>query len=123
MNRSANGNIGATAAEVFCHCIVDLRIAWLRIAFQKCGSGHDLAGLAIAALRDRMLDPGTLHRMAAIFRKTFDRGDFSADSRGDIDAAGFGRLPIDMYGAVTTLRDSASVFRAGQAYIFSDNPQ
>jgi hypothetical protein len=67
MNSGANSGIGATAAEIACHCIVDLRIAWLRIAFQKGGCSHDLAGLAIAALWDRMFDPGTLHRVAAVF--------------------------------------------------------
>ena len=46
------------------------------------GRLHDLAGLAVAALRHLLGDPGLLQRMAAVGRQPFDGGDgFAFDQR------------------------------------------
>jgi hypothetical protein len=47
---------------------------------QQIGSLHDHPGLALAALRNILLDPGPLHRMQAIIgrRKALDGRDATA---------------------------------------------
>ena len=57
----ANAHIGAAAADVAGHCRVDVRVVgtWCRRQQRRCG--HDLPGLAIAALNDFKVEPGFLH--------------------------------------------------------------
>ena len=51
--------------------------------FEQRGRGHDLAGLAVAALRDVVLDPRGLQRMqfAVLAGQAFDRGDLLSRPR------------------------------------------
>src|SRR6516164_5025172 len=58
--------VAATAADVAAHCVVDLGLGRVLGRRQQCGGLHDLAGLAIAALRDIQGAPGLLHRMVAV---------------------------------------------------------
>src|SRR3954467_2861482 len=50
MHRFADALVGAAAADVG-HRLIDVGVGRLRLFLQKCGGGHDLAGLAIAPLR------------------------------------------------------------------------
>src|SRR5207248_9334452 len=56
--------IGPAAADVSGHCSVDVGVAWLRVGGKQSRRGHDLAGLAIAALRHLQLDPRLLDLLA-----------------------------------------------------------
>src|SRR5437016_5211105 len=56
--------IGPAAADVSGHGSVDVGGAWLRVGGKQCRRGHDLAGLAIAALRHLQLDPRLLDLLA-----------------------------------------------------------
>src|SRR5216683_1111642 len=56
--------IGPAAADVSGHRSVDVGVAWLRVGGKQCRRGHDLAGLAIAALRHLQLDPCLLDLLA-----------------------------------------------------------
>src|SRR6476646_8527170 len=69
-----NADIGAAATEIAGHPGTDLVVARLRRLCQQRGGGHDLAGLAVAALLDVDVLPGDLHRMTAVSRQTLDRG-------------------------------------------------
>ena len=56
----------------------------LRVRLQQRGRGHDLAGLAVAALRHVVLQPGDLHRMAQpVGRQALDGGDLCLADRAD----------------------------------------
>ena len=66
--------VGAAAADVG-HQRVDVAVGRLRLLLQQRHRRHDLPGLAVAALRHVVLDPGQLHRMRAVGRKPFDGGD------------------------------------------------
>ena len=57
MNGFANPRIRSAAAHVAAHRAVDISVAWLRRRGQERSGRHDLAGLAIAALRDLFLNP------------------------------------------------------------------
>src|SRR5579884_3590303 len=73
MNRLPNVLIGSAAAEIAAHRLINFAVRGTWFARQQGGRGHDLAGLAVATLRDIHLDPGTLNRMGGVRRKTFDR--------------------------------------------------
>src|SRR6267143_5646867 len=60
----ADSHIRATATDVPRHCGVDVAIGRVGLGGEQCCRGHDLAGLAIAALRDLQLDPGLLDLLA-----------------------------------------------------------
>src|SRR5688500_19574113 len=67
--------VGAAAADVACHGGVDIGVGGARLAFEQRRSRHDLAGLAVAALRDVVLDPRLLYRVAAVLREALDGRD------------------------------------------------
>jgi hypothetical protein len=50
-------------AEITGHGFVDIGIGGMRFLNVQRGGGHDLSGLAVAALRDLFSDPGFLDRM------------------------------------------------------------
>src|SRR5262249_18622629 len=73
VNCFADSDIGSASAYVSGHCIINVCIAWLRILGQQCRGRHQLAGLAITALRYIEIHPRFLQWMRPIWRKTFDR--------------------------------------------------
>src|SRR5687768_11595978 len=58
----ADARIGAAAADAG-HRLVDVLVARMRVAPQQRHRSHDLAALAIAALRHLVIDPRLLHRV------------------------------------------------------------
>src|SRR5262245_60830903 len=56
----ANALIGAAAADVAAHGIVDVGIGRIGFLCKERDGGHDLSGLTIAALGDVFFDPGLL---------------------------------------------------------------
>src|ERR1700683_5546601 len=86
---AANPDIGAAAADVAGHRRVDVGIIGMGCAVQKRSGRHDLAGLAIAALRHIFRDPGLLHFVQrAVLGKTLDGGDLIALRTGNRQRAG-----------------------------------
>src|SRR6476619_2530756 len=74
MDRLPDALIGAAPTDVG-HGGVDVGIGGLGLALQQGGGGHDLAGLAVAALRNLQLQPGLLHGATAGVGETFDSDD------------------------------------------------
>src|ERR1019366_953040 len=73
------------------HRFAYLIMCGFRVFHQQRRGLHDLAGLAIAALRDIHLAPCLLNRMITRGMQTFDRRDFPVDDvghRGDAGADG-----------------------------------
>ena len=74
MSRSCGGRldgggdalIAAAAADVAAHRAVDLVLGRVLVGREQRGGLHDLAGLAIAALRDIEGAPRLLHRVVAV---------------------------------------------------------
>src|SRR5438132_14233352 len=86
-DRGDDAAIGAAAADVAIHVGVDLIAGRLGILFEQGRRLHDLAGLAIAALRDLLGDPGLLQRVARVRRQTFDGCDLLAADIRHLHAA------------------------------------
>src|SRR5438876_11863832 len=60
----ADACIGATAANVARHRLIDIAVGGRGVLRQQRGSGHDLAGLAVPALHDLEVEPRLLHLLA-----------------------------------------------------------
>src|SRR3989442_6919321 len=75
--------VGAATADVAVHVGDDLLARRLFVLGEQRRRGHDLPGLAVAALRHLLGDPCLLQRMLGRRRKAFDRGDLLPGDRGD----------------------------------------
>src|SRR6266404_888654 len=80
----ADARIGSAATDVSRHRGVDVGVARLRHGGEQRRGGHDLPGLAIAALRHVQLDPGLLNLLAGRRGANgLDRGDALPGHGGD----------------------------------------
>src|SRR5438128_374273 len=61
LDRGADPSVGAAAADVAGHRGVDVGVGGMRVAREQRGGRHDLARLAVAALRHVERDPRVLH--------------------------------------------------------------
>ena len=78
-----DARIGHAAAEIAVHVRDDFFLGRIAVlGEQRCGL-HDLAGLAVAALRNLLGDPGPLQRMFALGLEAFDGGDLLAGGLAD----------------------------------------
>src|SRR6185503_19123838 len=68
LDRGAHPDIGAAAADVARHRLIDIRITRVLVARQQRGRAHQLAALTVAALRHVVGDPRLLQRMAVVAR-------------------------------------------------------
>lgn len=60
----SNAGIGAAAANVSLQCLVDVGVGGRWYLREQRSGGHDLAGLAVAALYDLQVEPGLLNQLA-----------------------------------------------------------
>src|SRR5215831_14955732 len=123
MNGASNRLVGAAAADVAAHGLIDVRVGGIRRLREQRGSGHDLAALAIAALRHIELHPRALHRMRPIRREPFDRRHALAGDIRDRDAARLHGAAIDVNRARAALGKAATEFRAGEADRVAQHPK
>src|SRR3954454_23539722 len=75
MHRFANSDVRAAAAEIAVHRGVDVAVRWFGLAREERAGRHDLARLAVAALRDIDLLPGNLDGMGSVLGDSFNGGD------------------------------------------------
>src|ERR1700754_3087036 len=79
----ADAHIGGATADVAAHGGVDVGVAGLVVGLEQRRGGHDLAGLAVAALHHVELLPSGLDGMADLVAADgFDSGDLLADGGG-----------------------------------------
>src|SRR3989442_15397720 len=69
----ANTLVGAAATDVAAHGGIDVRVRRRRVLGEQGRGRHELARLAVPALRHVELEPGALERMASIGPQAFDR--------------------------------------------------
>ena len=124
MDGLADAQVGAAAAEVAGHGGIDVGVGGVGLLGQERGGGHDLAGLAVAALGDADLDPGELDgvRLSGVPRPSMVVISL-ADGGGDGRDAGADRFAVEVDGAGAALGDAAAVFCAGMGEVFADYPQ
>src|SRR6266481_224242 len=105
----------AAAADI-CDRAVNVRITRLWLFHQQCYCSHDHAGLAVPTLWHVVLKPGFLNGMQnTILSQPFDRSDLLPFSLADRKGAGADSSAVDVHGAGSALRNSATVFGPGEA--------
>ena len=119
MNCAADALIRPTAADVPRHAIVNIRLTWTRFLAQQDGSGHDLSGLTIPALRNILGDPRLLQRTREVGRQPFDGHDFFARRTGQRRYTRPHRFAIQMYRAGATQCHAAAELGAGELKLFT----
>src|SRR5215831_2571961 len=115
--------IGAAAAEIAVHVCDDLGAARLRVEPEQFGGLHDLAGLAVAALRHLFGDPRLLQRVRRVGRKALDGDDPLAVHGGRFGLAGAHGLAVHMHRTGAAQAGAAAVFGARQGEMVADDPQ
>jgi len=115
--------VSAAAADISAHEVVDVGVGGLWFFRKQRNRGHDLPGLAIAALRNVFLDPGPLHGMVAVGGQAFNRGDSLAADAGDGRNAGARRFAVDVHSAGSAQRHTASEFRPGHIQDIAQHPE
>src|SRR5882757_1356511 len=130
MSRSLRGGtnglryalITAAAAQIAGHRVVDVLVARRGFLFEQCRGLHDLAGLAVAALRYTEIAPRDLNRVFALRVEAFDGHDLLAADVGHRHAAGAHGLAVEMHRAGAAERNAAAEFRAGQSKLVAQIP-
>src|SRR5271169_229509 len=115
--------VAAAAADVAAHGIVDLRLGGVFVRPQERRGLHDLAGLAIAALRDIQGAPCLLYRMVPLRIQPLDGRNRTPGRIADRGDARPGGLAIDMDRAGATQRHAATKFRSGEPQFVAQIPQ
>src|SRR5215470_8034519 len=87
------------------------------------GCLHDLPGLAVAALRHLLGNPGLLQRMITLGGKAFDGGDLLADRIAHLRLTGAHGFAIDVNRASTAQTSTAAELGAGHLQLLADDPQ
>src|SRR5215468_7182161 len=121
-NGRVDALIATAAAQIARHRGVDLRIAGRRLALEQGRSLHDLAGLAVAALRHVQGSPGDLHRVLALRVEAFDRDHRLARYVGHHDRASADSLSLKMDRAGAAKTKAATKLRSGKAKLVAQKP-
>src|SRR6516225_10043997 len=87
--------VAAAAADVAAHYVVDFGLGRVLRLGQQCCRLHDLAGLAIAALRHVECPPSLLHRVIALGVEPFDGRHRATVDIADRGSTGPGGLAVD----------------------------
>src|SRR5712671_3329475 len=120
----ADAHIRTAATDIPGHGLVDVAVGRVGLRREQRRCGHDLAGLAVAALRYLQVDPGLLNLLAG--RRLADGLDgddlLSCHPRNGGDA-GTGRSAIDVHRARAAKRGAAAELRAGHAEHVAQHPQ
>src|SRR5436190_7627118 len=123
MNRAADALIRPTTADVPRHAVVNVCIAGICILTQQDGSGHNLSGLTIPALRDILSYPRLLQRTREVRRQPFDSHDFFARRTGQCRYTRTHRLAIKVYRAGATQCHATAELGSSELKFFPQHPQ
>src|SRR6516225_483716 len=122
-NRRVNALIATATAQIARHRGIDLGVCWRR-GFGKQRSGvHDLASLAVAALRHTEIAPRHLHGVIALGVKALDRNYLFARHLRHLDRAGTYGLAVDMHRTGATQRHAAAELGPGETKFVAQVPQ
>ena len=123
MDSFANAIIGSAATDVSGHGLGNLIVGWVGSFSQERGSSHDLADLAIAALRHLFGDPRLLEGGKPVAGKAFDGSDALAAGLRDRHGAGTGGVAFNVDGTGATEPGAASELGSGHLQRIAQNPE
>src|ERR1041385_2633594 len=130
MSRSLRGGahgrfdalVAAATAEIAGHRIHDVLVGWSGLRLQERRGGHDLSGLAVAALRHAERAPCDLYGVLALRVEPLDGHDGLAAEITHRHAAGAYRFTVEMDRARAAQRDTAAELGAGQPKLVTQVP-
>src|SRR6266568_1332568 len=123
LDRAHDARIGAAAADIGAHVVLDLRARRARVRREQRRGAHELARLAVAALRHALGEPRALQRVHAVGREALDGGDrFALHARHGHEAREH-PLAVDMHHAGAALARAAAEFGAGELQLLAQHPQ
>src|SRR6266545_1381169 len=123
LDRPDDAWISPAATEIRAHVLDDLITCRAGIVLEQIGRAHDLAGLAVAALRDPFCKPALLHRVRRIRRQPLDRRHRAVCDLRYWSQARKGAVSIKMDHAGAALSNAASKLGPGELELFPDDPQ
>ena len=123
MNGFTDALVCATAADVAAHGFVNVGVGGVGLFGEHRRGGHDLPGLAVAALRHVFFNPGALHGMAGVGRKALDGRDALAGDAGNRRHTGADGMAVQMNGAGSAKRHTAAEFRAREIEHVAEHPE
>lgn len=123
LDGSANSLVRPTTADIAGHTLVNLLISRLRRCVQQRYCLHDLARLAVSALRNIMLNPRLLNGMKAIYPDPLDRSDMSAGQGTHRCDARPDGLAVLVHGTSSTQGHPASKFRSREPENIAEVPE
>src|SRR3989442_14403083 len=117
-DRKADAIVGAATAYVAAHGAFDFGVGGALYLGEQRRGAHDLARLAVTALRHVVRDPGLLQHSAFLgVADALDRRDSLASSRAERRRAGSRGLSVHVNGAGAAQRHAATVLGAGHAEV------
>jgi len=123
LNGREDPRVRAAAADVAAHGVRNLLFGRIGSRLQQAYRRHDLASLAIAALRDVIGNPGRLHRPAdRIGFHAFDGGELAAGGHGDGRQTGSHGRTVDMHRTGAAQGHAAAELGAGHAQFIAQDP-
>jgi hypothetical protein len=123
MDGRAYARISTAPAQIAGHHVVDLFVRRLGDVLKERNGLHDLAGLAVAALRNLMFDPGLQNRVAVSTTQPFDRDYRFTGDVTDMRLTGTDSLAIYVDGTGSTLRYPTAIFGASDAELVAQHPK
>src|SRR5262249_29799910 len=121
MDRLAHARVAAAAAHLAIDDLVDVGVGRLRLLLEERAGRADHPRLAVAALRDVLLDPGALAAVRAVGREALDGDEALAGRIGERDLARAHRPPVLEDGAGPADADAAAVLGAGEPDLVADH--
>src|ERR1700739_3561084 len=122
MNGAAQSRIRTAAADIG-NAGVDVAIGRLGNVLQKSSPGHDLPGLAVAALWNAFFDPRALYRMVVVRGEAFDGDHLRAVESTDRHRTRPHGGAVDVHRASAAQRDTAAEFCARQTDHVAQHPE
>jgi hypothetical protein len=123
-NGLTNANVGAAAADVPGHRYVNVGVIRMRVARKKRDCGHDLSGLAVAALHHLEIEPSSLDLSAGVrIPNGLDGHDGCIADAADGRYAGTDGGPIQMDRAGAAQGHAATKLRSSHAENIPQDPK
>ena len=124
MNRGADARVGGAAAKIAGHRRVNVGICRFGFVGQQCRGAHELARLAVAALRHVHIAPRLLQRrQLPVLGQALDGRDLRRAHIGYLRLAGTLGLPINVHRARAAHSDAAAILRADHFQTVAQHPQ
>ena len=122
MDGSSDARVSPTTADVAGHGPINVFVGRFGIFAEQNRGAHDLAGLAVATLRNVDFNPGLLDGVGVIGGEALDGGYMFSGNARERRNAGADGMAVEVYGAGAAQSHAAAKFSAGEAQRIANDP-